>query len=78
MSFRSEILALRWLDCDLRRPGLILPQTKNNAGRILPLNDSAMAVLRSLPFTAETAATERELGFRAKVGLREGLAELLA
>jgi len=56
---RSEILGLRWLDVDIANHRVLLPQTKNGDGRIVYLNESAVAVLRSRPFHAQTKATER-------------------
>jgi integrase len=44
---RSEIFKLRWLDCDLDRRRLMLPQTKNGDGRFVYLNQSALFVMRS-------------------------------
>lgn len=46
---RSELLGLRWLDVDLRGERIMLPQTKNGDGRIVPLNDLATGVLATLP-----------------------------
>jgi integrase len=54
---RSEILGLRWLDVDLANGRILLPQTKNGEGRIVYLNTSAVAALRSVPFSAETRPT---------------------
>lgn len=56
---RSEILKLRWLDVDLEHHRILLPQTKNGEGRIVYLNQSAQAVLNSLPFGDETKQTDR-------------------
>jgi len=56
---RGEILGLRWLDVDMVNHRVLLPQTKNGEGRIAYLNQSALAVLRSLPFGAETKPTDR-------------------
>jgi integrase len=55
---RSEILGLRWLDVDLQHKRILLPQTKNGDGRIVYLNQSALAALRAVPFSAETKATD--------------------
>jgi integrase len=55
---RSEILGLRWLDVDLVNARIMLPQTKNGDGRIVYLNQSAIAALRSLPVSAERRATD--------------------
>jgi integrase len=46
---RGEILSLHYLNIDLSHGCILLPQTKNGEGRILPLNKSAMQVLASLP-----------------------------
>jgi integrase len=45
---RGEVLGLRWLDVDLEREMILLPQTKNGDGRIVHLNDEAIQVLKSL------------------------------
>ena len=55
---RSKILRLRWLDTDIAHQRLLLPQTKNNEGRVVYLNQSALAVLRSLPFGAQTKSVD--------------------
>jgi integrase len=44
---RSEILALRWSDVDLRRRTLTLTQTKNNERRIIPVRRAVLAGTRS-------------------------------
>lgn len=59
---RSEILGLRWLDVDLVHRRVLLAQTKNGEGRIVYLNDSAAAAIRSLPFGAEIKAKDRLFG----------------
>lgn len=46
---RGELLSLRWMDVDVKNRRLYLRETKNGALRILPLQESALAVLRSLP-----------------------------
>lgn len=46
---RGEMLALRWMDVDLKNRRLYLRETKNGALRILPIPESALSVLRSLP-----------------------------
>jgi integrase len=46
---RGEILALRWMDVDVKNRRLYLRETKNGNLRILPLPESALTVLRSLP-----------------------------
>jgi integrase len=51
---RSEILRLRWLDVDLANNRILLPQTKNGEGRIVYLNNSAVAALQSIPFSTDT------------------------
>jgi integrase len=45
---RSEILGLRWLDVDFLHSRIMLPQTKNGEARIVYLNQSAVAALRSV------------------------------
>ena len=59
---RGEVLGLRWLDVDIANHRVLLPQTKNGDGRIVYLNQSASAALRSLPFGADTKATDRLFG----------------
>ena len=56
---RGEILGLRWLDLDMAHHHILLPQTKNGDGRVVYLNQSALVVLRSLPFGANTKSTDR-------------------
>ena len=46
---RSEILALRWSDIDLRRRTITLTHTKNNERRVIPVNDTVAAVLKAWP-----------------------------
>lgn len=45
---RSEILRLRWLDIDFKNNRVLLPQTKNGEGRIVYLNQMAVAALQSV------------------------------
>jgi integrase len=46
---RGEMLSLRWMDVDVKNRRLYLRETKNGALRILPIPESALTVLRSLP-----------------------------
>ena len=46
---RGELLSLRWMDVDAMNRRLYLRETKNGTLRILPLSESALSVLRSLP-----------------------------
>ena len=46
---RGEMLALKWADVDAKNRRLYLRETKNGALRILPIPESALVVLRSLP-----------------------------
>ena len=46
---RGEMLALKWADVDVKNRRLYLRETKNGALRILPIPESALVVLRSLP-----------------------------
>jgi integrase len=46
---RGEMLALRWMDVDMKNRRLYLRETKNGALRILPIPESALTVLGSLP-----------------------------
>jgi integrase len=43
------MLALRWMDVDVKNRRLYLRETKNGALRILPLPEAALTVLYSLP-----------------------------
>lgn len=54
---RSEILGLRWLDVDLLNRRILLPQTKNGEGRIVYLNNSAVAALQSVLIAPEVNTT---------------------
>jgi integrase len=49
---RGEMLALRWMDVDTKNRRLYLRETKNGALRILPIPESALVVLNSLPHGA--------------------------
>ena len=51
---RSEILGLRGLDVDAANCRLLVPQTKNGEGRIVYLNQMALAVLASVPTPSKT------------------------
>jgi integrase len=53
---RSEILALRWGDIDLRRRTITLGHTKNNERLVIPMNDTVAAVLRAWPRVVGTDA----------------------
>lgn len=55
---RSEILGLRWLDVDAKGGRILLPQTKNNEGRIVYLNRLAIQAIESLPVSEETKSTD--------------------
>lgn len=46
---RGEMLSLRWMDVDVKNRRLYLRETKNGALRILPIPESALTVIRSLP-----------------------------
>jgi integrase len=46
---RGEMLSLRWMDVDVTNRRLYLRETKNGALRILPISETALAVLQSLP-----------------------------
>ena len=54
---RSEILKLRWLDVDLTNARIMLPQTKNGDARIVYLNQSALAALRSVLRSSNRSAS---------------------
>ncbi|NLT66338.1 MAG: site-specific integrase, partial [Acidobacteria bacterium] len=45
---RGEILSLRYLDIDLSHGVILLPQTKNGEGKIIPVNKNARYILESL------------------------------
>jgi integrase len=51
---RSEQLRLRWLDIDPAGCRALLPQTKNNEGRIVYLNKLALQAIDSLEQKAST------------------------
>jgi integrase len=53
---RSEILALRWGDVDLRRRTIGLSHTKNNERRVIPMNDTVAAVVKAWPRSVGTDA----------------------
>ncbi len=46
---RSELLALRWENIDLKRQTAFLPDTKNGSSRKVPLTLAAVGVLSKLP-----------------------------
>jgi integrase len=46
---RGEMLSLRWMDVEMSKRRFYLRETKNGTLRVLPLSDSALAVLGSLP-----------------------------
>jgi integrase len=54
---RSELLGLRWLNVDLEYGRVMLSQTKNGEGRMVYLNETAKAAIRSLPFDTTTRST---------------------
>lgn len=49
----SEMIQLRWDDVDLAKRMIILNNTKNGTGRIVPLSPEAIAILRVLPNRSE-------------------------
>jgi integrase len=51
---RGEVLGLRWLDVDLKGGRILLPQTKNGDGRVVPLNDLAASVLETVQPSSPT------------------------
>ena len=51
-----EILPLTWPQVDVRRRILTLAKTKNQERRIIPLNDQAIEVLRTLPRHMESSS----------------------
>lgn len=53
---RSEILALRWSEVDLRRHTLTPTLTKNNERRVIPINDTVATVLKAWPRVVGTDA----------------------
>jgi integrase len=59
---RSEILGLRWLNVDLVHSRVLLSQTKNGEGRIVYLNETAKAAIRSLPFSETTRSSDLLFG----------------
>lgn len=56
---RSEILGLRWLDVDLSNCRILLPQAKNGEGRIVYLNQSALAAIRAVLTSGEAVGGSR-------------------
>ena len=46
---REEIASLRWKNVNLRGRYALLPETKNNEARTVPLSTAALDILRSLP-----------------------------
>jgi integrase len=55
---RSEVVGLRWLDVDLSHARIMLPQTKNGDGRVVYLNQSAIAALQSVAHSPGIKAME--------------------
>jgi integrase len=55
---RSELLGLCWLDVDIEQGRVMLPQTKNGEGRIVYLNETAKAAIRSLPLTPDVRSKD--------------------
>lgn len=51
---RSEILGLRWLDVDVENARVLLPQSKKGDGRIVYLNQFALAALGAQPRSEHT------------------------
>jgi integrase len=59
---RGELLGLRWLDIDILNRRVMLPQTKNGEGRIVYLNEVALAAIRSAHFDGNTKPTDLLFG----------------
>jgi integrase len=59
---RSELLGLRWLDVDLENGRVMLAQTKNGEGRIVYLNETAKAAIRSLSLRSDVCSTDLLFG----------------
>jgi integrase len=59
---RSELLGLRWLNLDLMNGRVMLSQTKNGEGRVVYLNETAKAAIRSLPSDQDTRSTDLLFG----------------
>ena len=55
---RSELLGLRWFSVDLEHGRVMLSQTKNGEGRVVYLNETAKAAIRSLPFDSTTRSSD--------------------
>jgi integrase len=55
---RSELLGLRWLNVDPPHGRVLLSQTKNGDSRVVYLNETAKAAVRSLPFDQDTRSTD--------------------
>jgi integrase len=47
---RGEILGLKWDYIWLDKRLIILPVTKNNTGRVLPINDTIHRILSEMPW----------------------------
>jgi integrase len=73
---RSELLGLRWLNVDLGQGRVMLSQTKNGEGRIVYLNETAKAAIRSLHFDDKTHSTNQL--FRGVTGEQVSMAFLRA
>ncbi len=57
---RGDLEPVRCRDAEVARCiDILLRQTKNGEGRIVYLNESAVAALNSLPFTEGTRTTDR-------------------
>jgi integrase len=50
----QEVLSLTWPQVDARKRLITLAKTKNHERRIIPLNDQALEVLRTLPRHVES------------------------
>jgi integrase len=50
---RGEMLAMRWVDLDLSRQTLLIPETKNGSSRVIPLGREAIAILNRTPRTKD-------------------------
>jgi hypothetical protein len=53
---RGEILGLSWRDIDGRRRTITLHQTKNNEWRVIPINQTVAAIVKTLPRHLESDA----------------------
>ena len=69
---RSELLGLHWLNVDLMNGRIMLSRTKNGEGRVVYLNETAKATIRSLAF--KQVMRSSDLLFRKLTGEQVSMA----